>query len=318
MPRRQSRLARMKKLLSVCLSATLALAGSSAATGASQTETLSWGLDRIDQPTAALDSRFTYPDSAGAGVRIYIVDTGVQATNTGFAGRVATGYDALARLRDPNQSSMDCSGHGTAVAGIAASSVYGVAKAATIVPVRVATCSGGVSADSLVKGIDWIIKNHPRNSAGVVNISLAVNKSKAVDTAIDRLYTAGLVPVVAAGNFASDACRISPAGAPRALVVGATSRLDHRVNTSNFGECVKVFAPGASIMTEGLTAPVERTGTSFAAPLVSGAIALYLNKNPKARPAEVIGTIVKSGQSGVVVNSNLASSVLLNIEFLNR
>lgn len=308
----------MKNLLSLSLSAAVALGAAVPAVAASQTETLSWGLDRLDQTTTTLDNRFTYPDKAGAGVRIYIVDTGVQATNTGFAGRVAAGYDALAGSKGVNQSSTDCNGHGTAVAGIAASSVYGVAKLATIVPVRVADCSGGVYAESIVKGIDWIIKNHPRGSAGVVNISLAVDKSKIVDTAIGKLYTAGLLPVVAAGNFASDACRISPAGAARSLTVGAVNQLDYRVNTSNYGSCIKMFAAGSNIMTEGLTGATTRTGTSFAAPHVAGAAALYLSKNPTAKPAEIVGSLVKYGQAGVVMNSKSAAAVLLNISFMGQ
>ena len=125
---------------------------------------------------------------------MYVMDTGVQANLAGFEGRVITGFDALARFRDPSQSNIDCNGHGTAVAGIIASATYGVAKKATIVPVRVADCRGGVSPDNIIRGVDWIVRNHPRNTAGVVNISVLVGKSVAVDNAIARLYDLGLVP----------------------------------------------------------------------------------------------------------------------------
>jgi serine protease len=306
----------MNKKIACLVAVALAVSASLPASGAVQNTVLSWGLDRVDQTSPTLDGVYSYPDHAGAGVRVYVMDTGVQANLAGFGGRVAVGYDALAKFREPNQSGADCNGHGTTVAGIIGSSTYGVAKSATIVPVRVAGCDGGVFPESIVKGIDWIIKNHPRNTAGVVNISLAVNKSKAVDDAVARLYNAGLVPVVAAGNFATDACRFSPAGAPRALTVGSTNQNDYRTNTSNFGNCVNLFAPGGLIPTEGLRGETVSTGTSMSAPFVAGAIALYLAQNPKARPAQVIGAITKGSQVGAVINSNSKSSLLLSTSFL--
>jgi subtilisin family serine protease len=307
----------MKKKISVAVAVALAVSASLPAYGAVQSAVASWGLDRLDQTTTTLDKTYNYSNAGGAGVRIYVLDTGVQANLAGFGGRVLAGYDALAKPKDPNQSGLDCNGHGTGVAGVAASSTYGVAKSALIVPVRVADCSGGVFAENIIKGIDWVIANHPRNSAGVVNISLAVYKSKAVDDAVAKLYNAGLVPVVAAGNFSSDACRFSPAGSPRAFAVGSTNLNDYRTNTSNFGNCVKMFAPGGLIATEGLTGQVIESGTSFSAPYVAGALAVYLSKYPKARPAESIGAITKNGLAGVVVNANTPSNILLNTSFLN-
>ena len=307
----------MKKTMSVAVALAFAVSASLPASGATQTAVLSWGLDRLDQTSTVLNQTYNFADVAGSGVRAYVMDTGVQTNLAGFGGRVLVGYDALAKPKDPNQSGVDCNGHGTGVAGVIASSVYGVAKSALIVPVRVADCSGGVSAESIVKGIDWIVKNHPRNTAGVVNLSVAVNKSKIVDDAIARLYNAGLVPVVAAGNQGADACRISPAGAPRAFTVGSTNVNDYRTNTSNFGDCVEIFAPGGVVATEGLGGQSVRSGTSFSAPHATGAIAVYLSKYPKARPAEVIGALMSNGQVGVVVNANTKSNILLNTSFLN-
>ena len=312
----------MKKQISIALAVALVAVGSTSANAGAQAEVLSWGLDRIDQTqtTATLDRNYNYPDVAGAGVRVYVLDTGVQANLAGFEGRVVSGFDALAKFREPSKSNVDCNGHGTAVAGVVASATYGVAKKATIVPVRVADCAGGVSADWIVKGIDWVIKNHPRNSAGDVNLSVAVGKSKAVDDAIAKLYGAGIVPVVAAGNYNSDACRLSPAGSARALVVGSVNQNDYRTNNSNFGECVSIFAPGGLIITEGLNGlPSTRSGTSFAAPHVAGVIALYLTSNPTVRPAEVVWAITSNGLKGVVVDAkSVKGNVLLNTAFLNK
>ena len=312
----------MKKRISIALAVALVAVGSTSANAGVQSEVSSWGLDRIDQTqtTATLDRNYNYPDVAGAGVRVYVLDTGVQANLAGFEGRVAGGFDAIAKFREPSKSNVDCNGHGTAVAGVVASATYGVAKKATIVPVRVADCAGGVSPDWIVKGIDWVIKNHPRNSAGVVNLSVAVSKSKAVDDAIAKLYGAGIVPVVAAGNYNSDACRLSPAGSTRALVVGSVNQNDYRTNNSNFGECVSIYAPGGLITTEGLNGlPSTRSGTSFAAPHVAGAIALYLTSNPTVRPAEVVWAITSNGLKGAVIDAkSVKGNVLLNTAFLNK
>lgn len=310
----------MKKTITAGLATLLVVAGATSANAGVQASVASWGLDRLDQATPQFDNNFAFPDVAGNGVRVYVMDTGVQSNLTGFGGRVATGFDAVAKFREPSSANQDCNGHGTAVAGIVASGTYGVAKQATIVPVRVADCRGGVSPDWIIKGIDWILKNHPRNVAGVVNLSVAVNKSKAVDDAVAKLYNAGLVPVVSAGNQNFDACQISPISSKRAFVVGAVNQNDYRTNGTNFGECVSIFAPGGLITTEGVNGlPTTRTGTSFAAPHATGAIALYLSKYPKAKPAEVIGAITSNGLRGVVVDAkSVKGNILLNTAFLNN
>lgn len=311
----------MKRQVSIALAVALISAGATSANAGIQSEVSSWGLDRIDQATTqTLDRTYSYPATAGAGVLVYVMDTGVQANLPGFGGRVAIGFDVLAKPRERSQANTDCNGHGTAVAGIVASANYGVAKGATIVPIRIADCRGGVSPDSIIRGVDWIVKNHPRNTPGVVNLSVAVNKSLAVDSAIARLYDFGLVPVVSAGNQNMDACRLSPTGSSRALVVGSVNQNDQRTNTSNSGECVSIFAPGGLITTEGVNGlPSTRSGTSFASPHVAGAIALYLSNNRLARPVNVVGEITRNGVAGVVVDArSVKGNVLLNTAFLNR
>jgi serine protease len=312
----------MKRKISITLVVALASIGLLPASAAVHSNVESWGLDRIDQvaSTQTLDRSFTFPDHGGAGVLVYVMDTGVQANLPGFEGRVAIGFDAVAGFRVPHSANRDCNGHGTAVAGIIASASYGVARKATIVPVRVTDCRGGVGPAAIIKGIDWIRKNHPRNTPGVVNMSIAVGKNKAVDYAIGRLYDMGLVTVAAAGNQNMDACRLSPAGSPRALTVASVNMNDQRTNTSNFGECVSIYAPGGLIVTEGHQGTAStRSGTSMAAPHVAGTIALYLASNPKARPAAVIWEITRNSTQGAVLDAkSQRENVLLNMSFLNR
>jgi subtilisin family serine protease len=90
------------------------------------------GLDRIDQPGRPLDGSYTYPTMA-AGVRVYVIDSGIRATHVDFQGRVGAGASFVPGTVPTD----DCVGHGTHVGGIAGGATFGVAKAVTLVPVRV-------------------------------------------------------------------------------------------------------------------------------------------------------------------------------------
>jgi len=114
-----------------------------------------WGLDRIDQRSLPLNSSYTY-DNTGSGVTTYILDTGVYSAHSEFTGRVSNGFTAVA----DGKGTEDCHGHGTHVAGTVAGTVYGVAKQATIVPVRVLSCTGSGSWSGVIAGIDWTITHH--------------------------------------------------------------------------------------------------------------------------------------------------------------
>ncbi|HEX5870911.1 MAG TPA: S8 family serine peptidase, partial [Longimicrobium sp.] len=96
-----------------------------------------WGLDRVDQRNLPLSTSFSYLNT-GAGVRAYIVDTGILLTHTDVAGRAVTGYDAVTA----GGTATDCNGHGTHVAGTVGGTLYGVAKAVSLVAVRVLDCAG--------------------------------------------------------------------------------------------------------------------------------------------------------------------------------
>ncbi|WP_250445377.1 S8 family serine peptidase [Actinotalea sp. C106] len=262
-----------------------------------------WGLDRVDQAALPLDGGFTYPSSAGTGVRVYVVDTGVDSGHPDFAGRVAPGYSAIS----DGYGTQDCHGHGTHVAGTAASATYGVAKRATIVPVRVLGCDGRGDSSLVVAGVNWILANHPGGTPGVVNMSLGGGRNASTTSAVDALTAAGLLVVAAAGNADADACLTSPAHVPAALTVGATAWNDARSSFSNWGTCVDGFAPGTSITS---TYPGARyatmSGTSMAAPHAAGMAALVLQHDPSLRPAALTETML-SRVYPVVTNAGAGS-----------
>jgi subtilisin family serine protease len=276
----------------------------------------SWGLDRLDQAALPLDNSFTYPGQSGSGVRVYIVDTGVQADNPDFAGRILPGFDVIGT----NSQNTDCHGHGTHVAGTAAGTRYGIAKQASIVPVRVLNCNGSGSFSGIITALDWIKANNPAGTPAVVNMSIGGGAYGPVDAAVNSLVSAGIVAAVAAGNYNTDACTSSPAAAASAITVGASDQTDARAYFSNYGSCVDIFAPGMSIVSDNASAPGSSTtmsGTSMATPHVTGAAALVLGQHPTWTPDQVLKALQDNADKGVVTNSLSTNDGLLNISFLN-
>jgi subtilisin family serine protease len=234
----------------------------------------SWGLDRIDQAGLPLSSTYSYA-TAGAGVKIYVVDTGIRSTHTEFSGRVNAGFSSIA---DANGSE-DCNGHGTHVSSIAAGTRYGVAKAATITPVRVLACDGSGSISGVIAGLDWIASQYVAGTPAVVNMSLGGGANSSLDTAVNSLVNRGITVVVAAGNSKSDACTSSPARVAGAITVAASTNTDSFASYSNFGSCVDLIAPGSAITAAWLTGDSDTatlSGTSMASPHVAGVAALLL------------------------------------------
>ncbi len=241
-----------------------------AATGETQLNP-TWGLDRIDQTLLPLSGSYTNPNT-GSGVKAYIVDTGVLTTHSEFAGRIASGFTAVSDANGVN----DCNGHGTHVAGTVAGATYGVAKLATVVPVRVLDCAGSGYLSSVISGLDWIGTNHLVGSPAVVNMSLGGGASSTLDSAVEALVAKGITVVVAAGNSAADACTSSPARTPGALTIAASNSTDGFASFSNFGSCVDLIAPGVSITSAWIgssTATAQISGTSMASPHVAGLVA---------------------------------------------
>lgn len=264
-----------------------------------------WGLDRLDQRNLPLNSSYSY-DRDGQGIKTYIVDTGVRSTHSEFAGRMVTGFSAI----NDGRGTTDCQGHGTHVAGTVAGTVYGVAKKASVVPVRVLDCNGSGTSTSVVSGLDWVTSNHQAGEAAVANMSLGGGASQAIDDAVSRAINDGVTTVVAAGNENTNACNSSPARLAAAITVGATQNNDARASYSNYGTCLDIFAPGSSITSAGISSDsstATMSGTSMASPHVAGVAALELQAAPSSTPLQVRNNIVAKSTSGLVTGSGTGS-----------
>lgn len=233
-----------------------------------------WGLNRIDQQSLPLDTTYSYI-STGLAVDAYVIDTGILGTHSEFTGRMKNGYSAIGS----SKNTTDCNGHGTHVAGTIGGTRYGVAKAVSLIPVRVLDCRGSGTNSGVIAGINWVIKNHINNKA-VANMSLGGGASSALDTAINNLINDRVTVVVAAGNNGANACNYSPARVPNAITVAASTSADSIASFSNTGPCIDIIAPGEGITSSWIgnnTAINTISGTSMASPHVAGAIARSLS-----------------------------------------
>jgi subtilisin family serine protease len=268
-----------------------------------------WGVDRVDADQSSTISG----NGSGAvnGVNIYVIDTGIGTHPDLNLVRHVT--------MDTAWSTTDCHGHGTHVAGTVGARdntgyVVGVTPAVRLTAVKVLGCDGAGPLSTVIKGVDWVTANAVRPA--VVNMSLGGPPSDAGDAAVLNSVSSGLVYVVAAGNAGGNACSYSPArlGARNGVItVAATDRYNREPSWSNYGACVDLWAPGASILSTRLGGgTITMNGTSMAAPHVTGAAALYRSIFTGATPASVenalkmfsrsFGTVSKDGRAIRIVN----------------
>ncbi|WP_328522749.1 S8 family serine peptidase [Kribbella sp. NBC_00359] len=288
----------------------------------------SWGVNRLDQRTGTDDS-YNYIGSAGAGVHAYIIDSGIRKNHPDINGRAdEVGFNAI----DGSTNTDDCTGHGTYNAGIVGGTQYGVAKKVSLVAVKIFDCSGSTdSEDPIIAGFNWVIA-HAKKPA-VINLSIGSictdggvpapcpgGDSQGIIDAEKAAIAAGITVVTSAGNEDANAC-FNPVGSAGGTInVGATDASDRIWNDlpgvgSNWGGCVDIFAPGSNIVSIGgirhpdpndpnEVDPDPRTasGTSAAAPHVTGAVALLLGtpKFATATPAEIAAELDAQSTRGII------------------
>ncbi|MEE1342232.1 MAG: S8 family peptidase [Lachnospiraceae bacterium] len=244
----------------------------------------------------------------GKGIGVAVMDTGIVAHKdfTLPTNRLKAFHDFV----NQEENLYDDNGHGTHVAGIIGGNGYasqglycGLAPQCHIIALKVLTKNGNGTVSSVLEAVDWIIKHKERYNIRIVNISVGTPVYSAFDEdtrlihGVNRLWDHQIVVVAAAGNNGPKKMSITTPGISRKIItVGASEISNYNKNqysgrgpTKNCIVKPEVVAPGNEINSCGLNLSeyVKKSGTSMATPIVSGAIALLLEKEPNLTPMEV-------------------------------
>ncbi|KAL5493199.1 hypothetical protein EMCRGX_G014343 [Ephydatia muelleri] len=278
-----------------------------------QSGQIPWHLDRIDQRSRT-PNYFYQPIASGAGVDVYIVDTGINYYHEELENRaIYAGYDAvdvyLNLSRSDQRRGLDCQGHGTHVSSLCGGKTYGSAKGATLLSLRVLDCAGSAPWSVVLDALDYVARTAPqRGRKAIVSMSLGGGYFQSINDAVRNLYSLGIPVIVSAGNDRADACTQSPASSPYAITVGGTRNGDGVYVYTNYGSCVTILSPGQSVLGADYTCnncSKYLSGTSMATPIVSGVAAMLLQREPSLTPAALKAKLVATATVGAIDFSGL-------------
>ena len=291
-----------------------------------------WGVSRIGANVT---------ENTGAGVHVYVIDTGIDSNHPDLAANLGNGYSVEMCIGlDCRESWDDDQGHGTHVAGTIGArnnniDVVGVAPEVTLHAVKVLNAAGSGSNSGVIAGIDWVATQaQMMEEAVIANMSLGGSGSKTgtctesgfngndnLHRAVCNAKNAGVIFAVAAGNDGADAEGATPAAYDDAVItVSATNANDDWASWSNWGNNsipsistpsapVAIAAPGADILSlkhgGGTT---SMSGTSMASPHVAGALALFLKDTPQSRDASAFTNALQWVQASSESNANFSNT----------
>lgn len=222
-------------------------------------------------------------------IKVAVLDTGVDYTHPDLKNRVLknSGYNFV----DDNAEIMDDNGHGTHVSGIIAASannnvgISGITGTldVKIIPIKVLDSSGNGETNNIVRGIKYAADK----GADVINLSLGTNsKSKSIADAINYAKSKGVFVVAAAGNDGESSDNVSPAS-DGAFAVAAMDYNYNKAYFSDYGNCIRVSAPGVQILSTVPGGYEAWDGTSMAAPVVTGIAAMIKAEDPNLTPSQI-------------------------------
>lgn len=243
----------------------------------------------------------------GNDIGVAILDTGLNP-HPDFLypkNRIAGFFDTIYGRQRP----YDDSSHGTHVAGILGGSGYlsdgiyaGVAPECRLIPIKVLNRFGEGNMKRVIQGIDWVLQKKEEYRIRIVNISIAsVNGQKIEEESdfvrkVEQLWDEGLVVVASAGNDGPASQTIGAPGNSRKIItVGCSDEAEMISGRGPTLECIKkpdIVAPGHNIISCGMNKNrrycyVAKSGTSMSCPMVSGAVALLLERYPNMTNLEV-------------------------------
>src|SRR5262245_4153388 len=284
----------------------------------------------IAVPTVGGDRLQTYLGYKGQGVTVAVIDSGVMPTNSVAASRLAARIDFTDSLNVNDQFGHGTHIASTIAGSGDKGSVRGMAPAAKIVSLKVLDANGQGFVSDVIRAIDWSIQNRAAYGIRILNLSFGHPPAESYATdplahAVERAWAAGLVVITSAGSRGRDGFFTinSPGNDPYVLTVGAMNDMNTAVRSDDvtttyssrgpsYGDHIlkpDVVAPGNKIvgaLAMGTTLPrlypdrvvgrdrIELSGSSMAAAVTSGAVALLLERNPRLTPDQVKAILLYS------------------------
>ena len=215
-------------------------------------------------------------------------------------------YDARGLDSIPMEG-WDCHGHGTHVASLCGGKIFGTAKKVTLYSVRVLGCQNAAPWSVVLDGLDYVLRIiTSRMRPAIVTMSLSGDYHASVNSAVTELYQRNIPVVTVAGNGETDCCNRSPASSPHAITVAGTRFGDGLYQSglgTNFGECVDIFAPGEQIAGADYdckTCTKILSGTSMAAPMVTGIASIHLANTPRMTAVQLKAKLIEESLKDVI------------------
>ncbi|OGS01624.1 MAG: hypothetical protein A2V88_14395 [Elusimicrobia bacterium RBG_16_66_12] len=258
---------------------------------------LTWGVSRVHAPAA-------WDATEGKGVKVAVIDTGIDLNHPDLRGKVDGGYSAIKKSENPEDYADD-NGHGTHVSGTVAGlrdgkGVVGVAPKARLYAVKVLDADGSGNLSDVIDGIVWAAKNDMQ----VANMSLgAPVSSDAMQRAVRYAKGRGVIIVAAAGNSGGSVGY--PGAFPEVIAVSASDSKDQLASFSSRGPEVDFVAPGVDVVSAKMGGGyASYSGTSMACPHVAGLVALVVSQ----------GYVGLSGPDGVFAQLKRAAKPLTGLK----
>ena len=239
------------------------------------------------------------------------------------------GCDPIDNLFGQQMLGRDCNGHGTHVAGIITGASVGVATGVTLYSVRVLDCYKRGTLSTLIQGLECVLNkaNNRSHRRAVVNLSLYGSKEeRSIERAVWNLMNQGVTVVTISGNIenkVTDSCKYTPSNIPGLITVAATDKrnsskdfVDVISPLTNGGACVDLFAPGTNINSTSTfcnNCYDIQSGSSMAAPFVTGSVALLLEQCPSLKPWEVKHLLLSKATARNVIDFSRFSRHMQNL-----